>query len=87
MTAPLASFAALVCLTANFGAHAATNDPVCRDVTVKTGLSGTAPQTVSVYGQYCLPAGSVPKTVQLLVHGATYSHIYWNFPGFGGYYS
>jgi hypothetical protein len=28
-----------------------------------------------------------PATVQLLVHGASYDHLYWNFPYGGGYYS
>ena len=25
--------------------------------------------------------------MQLVVHGATYNHLYWNFPYGGGYYS
>ena len=28
-----------------------------------------------------------PATVQLLVHGASYNHLYWNFPYGNGYYS
>jgi pimeloyl-ACP methyl ester carboxylesterase len=61
--------------------------PVCRDVSIPTGLSATAPQNLQVYGQFCTPRGSTPKTIQVLVHGGTYSHTYWNFPGFGGKYS
>jgi pimeloyl-ACP methyl ester carboxylesterase len=34
------------------------------------------PQTVR--GQLCLPADSTPRTVQLLVHGGTYSRAYWD---------
>ena len=34
-----------------------------------------------IYGQYCEPTIKLPsrdKTLQLLVHGLTYSHLYWN---------
>jgi pimeloyl-ACP methyl ester carboxylesterase len=34
----------------------------------------------TMHGQLCMPAGPAPTTVQLLVHGATYSHVYWDFP-------
>ena len=33
-----------------------------------------------MHGQLCMPAGPAPTTVQLLVHGATYSRVYWDFP-------
>jgi pimeloyl-ACP methyl ester carboxylesterase len=34
----------------------------------------------TMHGQLCMPPGRAPTTVQLLVHGATYSHVYWDFP-------
>lgn len=34
----------------------------------------------TVHGQLCMPAGSAPTTVQLLVHGGPYSRVYWDFP-------
>ncbi|MGB7798129.1 MAG: alpha/beta hydrolase [Pseudonocardiaceae bacterium] len=34
----------------------------------------------TVHGQLCLPAGSTPRTVQLLVHGGPYNRLYWDFP-------
>ena len=34
----------------------------------------------TMHGQLCMPGGRPPTTVQLLVHGATYSHVYWDFP-------
>lgn len=34
----------------------------------------------TVHGQLCMPAGSVPTTVQLLVHGGPYNRVYWDFP-------
>lgn len=34
----------------------------------------------TVHGQLCTPAGRPPTTVQLLIHGATYNRLYWDFP-------
>jgi pimeloyl-ACP methyl ester carboxylesterase len=34
----------------------------------------------TVHGQLCIPAGRPPTTVQLLIHGATYNRLYWDFP-------
>jgi pimeloyl-ACP methyl ester carboxylesterase len=46
-----------------------------------------APQTVTLhgdkyelYGKLCTPEGKKPDTVQLLLPGGTYSHVYWDFP-------
>lgn len=33
-----------------------------------------------LYGELCVPTGQAPKTVQLLVHGTTYNHNYWDWP-------
>jgi pimeloyl-ACP methyl ester carboxylesterase len=33
-----------------------------------------------VYGELCVPRDSTPKTVQLLVHGTSYNHNYWDWP-------
>jgi pimeloyl-ACP methyl ester carboxylesterase len=33
-----------------------------------------------VHGQLCMPAGSVPTTVQLLIPGGTYNRVYWDLP-------
>jgi pimeloyl-ACP methyl ester carboxylesterase len=33
-----------------------------------------------VYGELCVPRGSTPETVQLLVHGTSYNHNYWDWP-------
>jgi pimeloyl-ACP methyl ester carboxylesterase len=39
------------------------------------------PASYTVSGVLCLPAGQPPGTVQVLVPGATYDHVYWDFPG------
>jgi pimeloyl-ACP methyl ester carboxylesterase len=56
----------------------------CRDVTIPATISSGP---VSIYGKFCTPKVGNPSTVQLLVHGATYNHLYWDFPGFDGKYS
>src|SRR5580692_6889128 len=33
-----------------------------------------------LYGELCIPKGRTPNTVQLLVHGTTYNHNYWDWP-------
>jgi pimeloyl-ACP methyl ester carboxylesterase len=94
-TYPAAISAALVAFTVSLvggatgvaAARPPSSEPVCRDVSISTGLSPSAPQNLQIYGELCTPADSTPTTIQVLVHGATYSHTYWNFPGFDGKYS
>ncbi|HEY1748995.1 MAG TPA: alpha/beta hydrolase [Xanthobacteraceae bacterium] len=33
-----------------------------------------------IYGELCVPAGRTPSAVQVLVHGTTYNHNYWDWP-------
>lgn len=56
----------------------------CQEVTIPATIA-TGP--VNIHGQFCKPMFGKPTTVQLLVHGATYNHSYWDFPGFNGKYS
>ena len=35
---------------------------------------------VELYGELCVPKGRTPSAVQLLVHGTTYNHNYWDWP-------
>jgi pimeloyl-ACP methyl ester carboxylesterase len=62
-------------------AAVATGDAAgCGDVTVPVSLSPGQPKTYTIYGRFCVPQGASPQTIQLLVHGITYDHSYWNFP-------
>ncbi|MFI5711380.1 alpha/beta hydrolase [Kribbella sp. NPDC051620] len=65
---PVASPAAAV-------ADATTRD--CRGVDVPVA---TATVRGTVHGTLCTPAGRTPKTVMVLVPGATYNSVYWDFP-------
>ncbi|SDY13983.1 Lysophospholipase, alpha-beta hydrolase superfamily [Amycolatopsis xylanica] len=49
--------------------------PACQDYSVPV-LLGLLPQTM--HGSLCAPPGAT--TVQVLVHGGTYSGYYWDFP-------
>ncbi|HEY0560918.1 MAG TPA: alpha/beta fold hydrolase [Frankiaceae bacterium] len=87
-----AAVAALVGLITAVAAGATPAPPaaaagVCRNVHLPVGLSARAPQNLALFGELCTPASGTPRTIQVLVHGATYSHTYWNFPGFDGRYS
>ncbi|MFD5829660.1 alpha/beta hydrolase [Lentzea sp. NPDC060358] len=63
-------------------AHAAGVD--CSTVTLPvSGPAGAA----TVSGQLCEPAGTSPRSVQLLVHGGTYNRAYWDLPGVPESYS
>lgn len=54
--------------------RAAAAGATCRPVTVTVAVG-------TIRGQLCVPGGTAPPaTVQVLVPGATYSDIYWNFP-------
>ena len=52
----------------------------CRDVQVPVALAQGQPADERVYGKLCVPSGRSPATSQLLVHGGTYTGLYWEFP-------
>jgi pimeloyl-ACP methyl ester carboxylesterase len=82
----LAAIAAATCVAlgvAGAGTAAAAEPPdwlqcVNQNVPVSGAPAGTPAWTI--YGELCQRRDSHPKTVQLLVHGATYTHSYWDFP-------
>jgi len=55
--------------------------PTCRQVSpVPVTLSPTDPTTYYVAGQLCAQGSLHGKSMQLLVHGLTYDHQYWDWP-------
>src|SRR5690348_11149671 len=52
----------------------------CRDVTVPVALAEGQPARYQVWGRLCLPGGHRTATVEVLIHGLNYSHLYWDFP-------
>ena len=70
------------------GAHAAALPaPTCSDDSLPVRIADPGPADQTLWGQLCYRGAREPGTVQLLVHGATYNHLYWNFPYGNGYYS
>jgi pimeloyl-ACP methyl ester carboxylesterase len=51
----------------------------CKEVTIPVGLQPGQPVIYHIWAEFCLPPGRTPTTVQLLVHGGTYNHDYWDF--------
>jgi pimeloyl-ACP methyl ester carboxylesterase len=47
---------------------------------VPVSLADGLPNDYTIRGRLCLPTETVPTTVQVLLHGATYNGIYWDFP-------
>jgi pimeloyl-ACP methyl ester carboxylesterase len=61
--------------------------PTCTAYTLPVRIADPGPADQTMWGQLCYRGSREPATVQLLVHGATYNHLYWNFPYGNGYYS
>jgi pimeloyl-ACP methyl ester carboxylesterase len=59
---------------------AALAETNCREVNIPVTLIPGQPANQQIFAEFCLPRGHAPQTVQLLVHGATYNHTYWDFP-------
>jgi alpha-beta hydrolase superfamily lysophospholipase len=59
----------------------------CAAHTLPVAIADPGPADQTMWGQLCYRGSREPTTVQLLVHGATYNHLYWDFPHADGYYS
>src|SRR5260370_14639150 len=59
----------------------------CSADPIQVRIAEPGPANQTLWGQLCYRGPAEPATVQLLVHGATYNHLYWDFPYGGGYYS
>lgn len=68
----LAAFAVLA------SAAAQADTITCTDQQVSVDLVPNGPPQ-KIYGQLCVPASAAGRTVQLLIHGLTYSHLYWDW--------
>jgi pimeloyl-ACP methyl ester carboxylesterase len=52
----------------------------CQDVTMPVSIADGQPATYEIWGQLCIPQEGPAATVQVLLHGLDYSHVYWDFP-------
>jgi pimeloyl-ACP methyl ester carboxylesterase len=79
---------AIVAVSPGAGARAGgLPELTCSDHTLAVRIADPGPADQAMWGQLCYRGIREPTTVQLLVHGATYNHLYWNFPYGDGYYS
>jgi pimeloyl-ACP methyl ester carboxylesterase len=62
------------------GAPALAAGRGCQDNRIAVALAPGLPRDQQVFTRLCLPEGPPPATVQVLVHGITYTHLYWDFP-------
>ena len=85
--AVLAAVAALAAGPAARAQAAAHPALTCSAYTLPVRIADPGPADQTLWGQLCYRGDHEPGTVQLLVHGATYNHLYWNFPVGDGYYS
>jgi pimeloyl-ACP methyl ester carboxylesterase len=59
-------------------AQSASSTP-CEQIAFQVTLEPGSAERYRVVGELCDPAPEQPRTLQLLLHGATYDHSYWNF--------
>jgi pimeloyl-ACP methyl ester carboxylesterase len=72
--------ALLAALILPSGAQAAAGGLRCQEVTFAVNLSPSDATVYNVFGELCSRGSIHHKTVQIALHGATYSHLYWDFP-------
>lgn len=76
--------AATLLMTAGFGTTASAQAAAshgCRESRLPVSLAEGRAADQSLFVKLCLPTGAAtPSLVQLLVHGITTSHRYWDFP-------
>lgn len=62
------------------GAWAEQGGLRCEELSFPVTLSAGDPTVYNVFGVLCSRGAIENKTVQITLHGATYSHLYWDFP-------
>jgi pimeloyl-ACP methyl ester carboxylesterase len=62
------------------GAQADQGGLRCAEVTFPVTLSPTDATVYDVFGVLCSRGSIHNKTIQIALHGATYSHLYWDWP-------
>lgn len=67
-------------LTWSCGRASASPDVTCRGIITPVSLSAAKSHVYQIWGRLCSPRHARPTTVQLLIHGATYTSSYWDWP-------
>jgi pimeloyl-ACP methyl ester carboxylesterase len=58
----------------------AEEGPRCQEMSFAVTLAPSDAQVYHVFGVLCARGGIRHKTFQIALHGATYSHLYWDWP-------
>jgi pimeloyl-ACP methyl ester carboxylesterase len=70
------------------GARATALAPLtCSVHTLQVAIADPGPADQTLWGELCYRGQQEPAAVQVLIPGATYNHLYWDFPYGNGYYS
>lgn len=70
----------LIILFSIYSKQAYANQKFCTQYTLPVNLTPTDPTIYHIAGFLCYNDSLQGKTLQLLVHGFTYNHLYWDFP-------
>lgn len=62
------------------GAWAAQGGLRCEELSFDVNLSPGDPTVYTVFGVLCSRGSLHKKTIQIALHGATYGHLYWDWP-------
>lgn len=62
------------------GASAEPGGFRCEELTFDVSLSPGDPTVYNVFGVLCSRGSIHQKTIQITLHGSTYSHLYWDWP-------
>ena len=76
----LALFALAVAVLVPSGAGAAQGGLRCEEVSFPVTLSPGDANVYNVFGVLCSRGSIHHKTIQITLHGSTYSHLYWDWP-------
>lgn len=76
---PLLAAVALSVLVAP-GVQAAQGGLRCEEVSLPVTLSASDADVYNVFGVLCSRGSIHNKTIQITLHGSTYSHLYWDWP-------
>ena len=76
----LVAVAAALTIGTQYPAEASTQQSRCREVSVPVAIAPGEPARDHIWGELCTPTGRPAATVQILLHGLNYSHVYWDFP-------
>jgi pimeloyl-ACP methyl ester carboxylesterase len=82
-------FAGMAMCLAACGSDADLHDAAssCLELSIPVSMADGMSKDQAIYAQLCVPGEKTPRVLQILVHGITYDHSYWDMPGFDGHYS